>query len=272
MEHQNKRNNNGSKKYSQTQQSIDEKKQRGQIKNLSYGSTKRARHILRNLPNEMTHEIGLTYPRQFPKDGAVVKTHLHKMMLRFNYRGIRTFWFMEFQKRGACHFHLIVDKEIDEDELKRIWYEIVGSGDMRHREHGAHISPIRNTDSFKKYLSSYLTKEEQKKVPYFYHNAGRFWGYSRSLVNVNIAIIVGPKDEIRRIRKNYRIFRRWQKARFRQWNGKAVTTKKMKNINPYVYVLPGEYLFFADARKLIDAVKGTPYDDELFEDWSRAWA
>jgi len=220
----------------------------------------------------MTYEIGLTYPRQFPKDGAVVKTHLHKMMLRFNYRGIRTFWFMEFQKRGACHFHLIVDKEIDEDELKRIWYEIVGSGDMRHREHGAHISPIRNTDSFKKYLSSYLTKEEQKKVPYFYHNAGRFWGYSRSLVNVNIAIIVGPKDEIRRIRKNYRIFRRWQKARFRQWNGKAVTTKKMKNINPYVYVLPGEYLFFADARKLIDAVKGTPYDDELFEDWSRAWA
>jgi len=194
------------------------------------------------------------------------------MMLRFNYRGIRTFWFMEFQKRGACHFHLLIDKEIAEEELKRIWFEIVGSGDKRHRDHGAHISPIRNVSSFKKYLSAYLTKEEQKTVPYFYKNAGRFWGYSRSLVNVQIAIIVGPKHEIRIYRRNLRLFRRWQKAQYRKWNKGPITSKKMKNINPYVFVLPGEYMFFTDARKLIDALKGTPYDDELFEDWGQAGA
>jgi hypothetical protein len=179
---------------------------------------------------------------------------------------------MEFQNRGACHFHLLVDKEIDEDELKRIWYEIVGSGDSRHRNRGAHIAPIRKVESFKKYLSAYLTKEEQKTIPYFYSNAGRFWGYSRSLITVKIAIIVGPKSEIKKIRRNFRIFRRWQKARYRQWNKGPISTKKMKNINPYVFVLPGEYMFFTEAKKLIDAVKGTPYDDELFEDWGSAGA
>ena len=246
--------------------SADQKrKERGQIKKLSYGSTKRARHILRNLPNEMTHEIGLTYPRQFPKDGAVVKTHLHKMMLRFNYRGIRTFWFMEFQKRGACHFHLIVDKEIAEDELKRMWYEVVGSGDKRHREHGAHISPIRNTDSFKKYLSAYLTKEEQKKVPYFYQNAGRFWGYSRSLITVKISVVVGPKEEILILRRNFRIFRKWQEARYRQWRGKKTTKKKILQVNRWAFYIPGEYLYITDARTFINKCKGEPYFDELFD-------
>ncbi len=194
------------------------------------------------------------------------------MMLRFNYRGIRWFWFMEFQERGACHFHILADKEINEDELKRMWYEIVGSKDKRHREHGAHISPIRKTEAFKRYLASYLTKEAQKTVPYFYHDCGQFWGYSRSLLHRNIAIIVGTKEDIKIIRRNFRIFRRWQKARLRQWNKSGMSKKRVKNMNPYVYVLPGEYMYFTDAKKLIEAIKGTTYDDDLFEDWGRAWA
>jgi len=179
---------------------------------------------------------------------------------------------MEFQKRGACHFHLIIDKEIDEDELKRIWYEIVGSEDKRHREHGAHISPIRNTDSFKKYLSAYLTKEEQKTVPYFYENAGRFWGYTRSLVNVQIMVIVGPKHDIRLMRRNLRIFRRWQKSNFRKWSNRQASSKNLKRNNPYVFVVPGEYLFVRDARKLIEYAKTCNYDEDMFYDWTRAWA
>jgi hypothetical protein len=56
------------------------------------------------------------------------------------------------------------------------------------------------------------------------------------------------------------------------WNKGPISKKKMKNINPYVFVLPGEYMFFTDARKLINAMKGTPYEDELFEDWGQAGA
>lgn len=179
---------------------------------------------------------------------------------------------MEFQKRGACHFHLIVDKGIEEDELKRMWFEIVGSGDSRHRNHGAHISPIRNTEGFKKYLAAYLTKEEQKKIPYFYENAGRFWGYTRSLVNVDIRIIVGPKKDIRIMRRNLRIFRRWQKAQRRKWYKKQVSSYNLKKENPYVFVVPGEYLYVRDARKLINYAKKCGYDENMFYDWARAWA
>lgn len=193
-------------------------------------------------------------------------------MLRFNYRGIRTFWFMEFQERGACHFHLIVDKAIDEDELKRIWYEIVGSDDKRHREHGAHISPIRKPDAFKKYLSAYLTKEEQKTIPYFYSNAGRFWGYTRSLINVQISIIMGTKQDIRIIRRNFRIFRLWQIARYRKIFGRKMTKRKILKVNMFSFYIPGEYLTIKDARVFMDKIKGTALDNEFFEDWSRAWA
>ena len=188
------------------------------------------------------------------------------MMLRFRYRGIRVFWFMEFQERGACHFHLIVDKDIPEDELLRMWYEIVGSGDKRHREHGTHISPIRKPDAFKKYLSAYLTKEEQKKIPYFYQNAGRFWGYTRNLVPVDINIIVGPKYEIRILRRNFRLFRRWQIARYRKFFGKATNKKKILKTNMFSFYIPGQYLYIRDARIFINCCKGTAYDiDDLFE-------
>jgi hypothetical protein len=174
---------------------------------------------------------------------------------------------MEFQKRGACHFHMIVDKEIDEDELKRIWYEIVGSGDSRHRKRGAHISPIRSLGGFKKYMIDYLTKEEQKRVPYFYQNAGRFWGYTRSLVPVEIRVIVGPKKDILILRRNFRIFRKWQEKNYSRWRGKKMNKKKILKVNLFAFYIPGEYLYIRDARKFIDSCKGHPYFDEMFDQW-----
>jgi len=177
---------------------------------------------------------------------------------------------MEFQERGACHFHAIIDQEINEEELKRIWYEIVGSDDSRHRNHGAHVSPIRSSKGIRKYLSSYLTKQEQKTVPSFYANAGRFWGYSRSLINVVVKVVIGTPEELRIIRRNFRLFKRWQKANYRKWNKGAKYPKKMRKINPYAYYLPGEYITITDARDLITRLKGTPLDDSLFEGWGDA--
>jgi hypothetical protein len=179
------------------------------------------------------------------------------------------FWFMEFQKRGACHFHAIIDKEISNDELLRIWHSIIRSDDNRHLKRGAHIAPIRSPKGFRKYLSAYLTKEEQKRVPYFYKNAGRFWGYSRSLVPVYYHVLVGSKENVRLVRRNLRIFRRWQTARYRKWNnGKKFNRHKMLNLNPYVFIMPGEYLTVLDAHELIQKLKGTPLDSILFEGWA----
>lgn len=173
---------------------------------------------------------------------------------------------MEFQKRGACHFHIIVDKGIPEEELRKMWYDVVRSGDTRHLKRGAHISPIRNQEGFKRYIGSYLTKEEQKRVPYFYQNAGRFWGYTRNLVPLTINIVVGSKRNIRILRRNFRIFRKWQEKRYAKWKGKKMNKKKILQVNQWAFYLPGEYLYIRDARKFINACKGTPfYIDEFFD-------
>ena len=88
----------------------------------------------------------------------------------FRDRGIESFWFLEFQKRGAPHFHGVITKGIDENELKREWYKIVGSHDPKHLVHGAHIQAIRSTDGFGHYLTSYLTKEQQKTLMDYFNS------------------------------------------------------------------------------------------------------
>ena len=196
------------------------RKKRGRIKKLSFGSTKRAKTALRNVMSQMKYEMGLTYPKEFPMDGAIVKEQLHKLKQRLATRGIRCFWFLEFQKRGAAHFHAVLDKEIESKELKQIWYEIVGSGDEKHLRRGAHVAPIRLPKAMLPYLTNYLTKQEQKKVPESYLNLGRYWGYSLSLFPKHIKVILGTPEDIRIFRASLRSLRRWHKSRTRHWRRK----------------------------------------------------
>jgi hypothetical protein len=123
--------------------------------------------------DKMKYEIGLTYPFKFPVDGLVVKDHLHKFKMRLAYQDIKMFWFLEFQKRGAPHFHGLIDKEIDKKELKQMWYDIVGSNDPKHLRRGAHIEIIHTPEGALHYLTGYLTKLEQKTVPENFRNLGR---------------------------------------------------------------------------------------------------
>ena len=226
------------------------RRKRGQIKRSSFGSTKRAKEVLRNTISKMTHEIGLTYPREFSTNGKEVKGHLHKMRQWFRDRNIESFWFLEFQERGAPHFHGVISKGVGEHELKKEWFKIVGSNDFRHLEHGAHISQIRSVEGFSHYLTSYLTKEDQKFVPYDFRDVGRFWGYSRSLLDPHIInIIIGTEEELRLFRaKHLRPVRRWMDNKRKFWKYKR---KPKKFINLYSNYLPEQYLTVRDGRKWI---------------------
>jgi hypothetical protein len=212
----------------------------------------------------MTHEIGLTYPKEFTTNGKEVKGHLHLMRQWFRDRDIESFWFLEFQKRGAPHFHGVITKAIDENELKREWYKIVGSHDPKHLKHGAHIEPIRSTEGFGHYLTSYLTKEEQKFVPFEFRDVGRFWGYSRSLLEPYIIkIIVGTPEELCRFRaKHLRTIRRWVDNRRKFWK---YHKKHKKFINPYSNYFSGDYLRARDGRKFIEYLRNHGDDVSLFE-------
>jgi hypothetical protein len=184
--------------------------------------------------------------------------------MKLAYRGIQLFWYLEFQKRGAPHFHGIIDKGIDESELKKMWYEIVYSNYKLHLEHGAHVKPIRSLEGYTHYLTDYLTKEEQKIVPVDFRDVGRFWGYSRSLLDPYIIkIIIGTESEIRSFRrKHIRPLRRWMDNQRKFWKSK----KKPKKItNLYSNFLPGKYLTAINGRKFINELKSRGLDVSLFE-------
>jgi hypothetical protein len=240
------------------------RKARGRIKRASFGSTHRAKIILRNTIGKMTHEIGLTYPREFSTNGKEVKEHLHKMTQWFRDNEIEFFWFLEFQKRGAPHFHGIISKEVEDVVLKKEWYKIVGSNDPRHFIHGAHIEPIRSTAGYAHYLTSYLTKEEQKLVPQEFQDVGRFWGYSRSLLDPYIIkIILATKSELQAFRsKHIRPLRRWMDNKRKNWKFKK---KPQKYINIYSSYSPGDYVTIRDGRKYINELERRGLDTSLFE-------
>ncbi len=89
------------------------------------------------------------------------------------------FWFVEFQRRGVAHFHCFCTHRLPKDWLARAWYEIVGSGDERHRSAGTRIETIRaGRNGTISYAKKYARKQEQKTLPDMLKDQGfgRFWG------------------------------------------------------------------------------------------------
>lgn len=111
-------------------------------------------------------------------------------------RGIKlsALWFLEFQKRGAPHFHyLLWDKAPEEghgtaldDAFRRefirwvsmAWADVVAHPDpmerMKHEAAGTRVERMR-TGHFG-YAMAYASKPRQKIVPDGFQDVGRFWG------------------------------------------------------------------------------------------------
>lgn len=155
---------------------------RAAISGLSPRSRRRMLLTARAMPDP-SHMITLTYPARFPGDGVKVKRDLavfRKWLVRMGvYFGA---WMLEFQARGAPHFHLyfIAPSSLPSDfsaVLSRRWFEIVGSGDEKHLRAGTRFERLRCAGAAARYMAKYSAKAEQKLVPEGYERVGRFWGY-----------------------------------------------------------------------------------------------
>ncbi len=120
--------------------------------------------------------VTLTYPGQFSTDGREVKRHWDNMRRWLARRGVAGAWFMEFQARGAPHFHCFLTGEVPKQEVAAAWFRIVGSGDERHLRAGTRIEALRELHAAGAYAAKYLKKQEQKEVPEGFSDVGRFWG------------------------------------------------------------------------------------------------
>lgn len=151
-------------------------------KMLSAKSVKRLAFYAQNTGVQFTDFLTLTYPRDFPTNGKEVKRHLNTFLswLRSANSGLEYLWFLEFQKRGAPHFHIMVNVDMvsRKKEVSIRWYETVQSGDVKHLKAGTNTQRIRKSDGAARYTAKYASKQYQKVVPDDYRDVGRFWGCS----------------------------------------------------------------------------------------------
>jgi len=169
---------------------------RDNIYEFSRGSCLRMRRYLRECLSEYKVMVTLTYPEYFPANGRLVKEHLHRFLQELRRESVRgrkvtigletfgspliehsSFWFLEFQERGAPHFHLFTTQSASKEWVAATWSRIVASEDEYHAKCGTRIEFIRSGRSgMASYVAKYAAKSEQKAVPIGYENVGRFWG------------------------------------------------------------------------------------------------
>jgi len=203
------------------------RKPRGKITKYSASSQRRFEVVARNTCDKLGVFITLTYPNNYPIDGEVVKNHLHTFLIYLGRKGYQYLWTLEFQKRGAPHFHILVDKKIPYEWVAETWYNIVDSKDPKHLEAGTRVEAVKNREAMGKYITHYMKKWQQKIVPEEYQKVGRFWGRSRKLLEIKKEIYFGYWYPMKIFRKEQRVFRKWTLSKTKYW-------KKKKFKNPYV--------------------------------------
>lgn len=170
--------------------------QRGKIKELSLRSRLRLAFTVSVTSVRLKSLLTLTYGHKVPTNGKDCKGHLNAILtaLRRWYRKsgekISYVWFLEFQKRGAPHYHILMSERPDDKVRKFVadtWSRLVGEGgeDTEHVR-WQHMrrrtwENVRHQEGAKRYCLKYALKPYQKEVPEAYQDVGRFWGASRDV-------------------------------------------------------------------------------------------
>lgn len=188
---------------------------RGKIRGFSPASRSR---LLRRIAavNKLAYTVlptfvTLTYPREYPTDPTEYRRHARAFLKRLyrKYGDRPVIWRLEFQKRGAPHYHLLVwdlpSSPSVEEWVREAWFEVVGSGDEHHQVHGVHVRP---TDSWRRvsaYLAKYIAKpadaEGEVQEP-----VGRWWGVERGKM-----LQTDPVSFVTTVREGLKIRRAMQK-------------------------------------------------------------
>jgi hypothetical protein len=186
---------------------------RGIIRSFSNASRRR---LLRTFGTIDTRDVppplfaALTYHNEWPDEHGC-KKHLDIFIKRWEKRWGETpiVWKMEYQGRGAPHFHLLaLCGELDEAALcirtlwiARNWNEIAAPGDMEHYRVHAYMGPNRQRRAVQicrswgeasAYAAKYLGKWVEPTDTYPV-NVGRFWGVRRPKLLPITAVVQAVK-------------------------------------------------------------------------------
>jgi hypothetical protein len=157
---------------------------RGIVTEFSANSRRRMLRKLARIAPKRVVFITLTYPERYP-DPATSKNHLRAFFERIRRRFPKAsgIWRLEFQERGAPHFHLLMCELpfIPFHELRRWWAEIICSYVDGHLPR-VRIEQIKSRRGAFYYCAKYCAKMDVSgSVPLSLSSThictvGRFWG------------------------------------------------------------------------------------------------
>jgi hypothetical protein len=191
---------------------------RGRIRGFSKSSR---RNLLRRLAsiNRTTFRaykgrlisVTLTYPGEYPEDREVCKNHLKALRKRLTRRfgEFSGFWRMGIQRRGACHFHLLLFVPPSFGSLANLrefvafsWYEICGEVSAGHLRAGTRVEEIRTWRSATSYVERYVAKPKAFPEGVV---TGRVWGkWNEELLPVQWETVEISVKDAYKIRRVYR--------------------------------------------------------------------
>lgn len=178
--------------------------ERGEVVEFSRKSRERLAFVANNTQADFRAMVTLTYPASYPSDGKTVKAHLNRFLTwARRSKGVTDYlWFIEFQKRGAPHFHILLSSYLPKVEVAEQWFAIVESGDTRHLNAGTRVEYLRSKDGGARYATKYAYKMTQKTVPPDYRSVGRFWGHSKGVKPVPRASMPLDGQSVEFVRDN----------------------------------------------------------------------
>lgn len=118
--------------------------------------------------------VTLTYHNRWPSDQAGIQRHLARFLAAFRrkYPHGHYCWRIEFQRRGAPHFHLITWRDAgagDYDRAKfsrwavETWQRAAGEKSDAHRRHGVDVRAVESHRAAVSYVSKYVAKCSDEK-------------------------------------------------------------------------------------------------------------
>ncbi|KAB2922145.1 MAG: hypothetical protein F9K22_12400 [Bacteroidetes bacterium] len=214
---------------------------RGEVSTFSNNSQRRLARLLLNNAERFKYFFTLTY-RKNHRDCKVSKKHINTFLTRFrksNGSDVGYVWVLEFQKRGAVHFHIWfeeikydadgkwqlihVRKQIQQrfkndieglnkfKYLTYLWLSVTKQlDDEKAMKAATDLKSIYSNGFTLWYATKYLSKKEQKQYSGNVDEitgeiidswVGRYWGASRRIVNDTLYFSSNPVT--------IRIFRQW---------------------------------------------------------------
>ena len=180
----------------------------GKRDKISEFSRKSRLNLKRNLAKMKTEaldaatSITLTIPTWCP---VAWDPELYKPCLkRFNQELVREFdasgfWKLEFTKKKAAHFHLLVfglSPGVIE-WISKTWYRIVGTEDERHLRAGTNVETVRNAPGAVSYMAKYIQKDDEQMIGV---HTGRYWGTFNKAnlpIGVEKEVQINPKQAVK---------------------------------------------------------------------------